>query len=96
MRRVGNVDGFIINQLQLTTNSQPASINPPLCDITTLTKQVMFITYCSVWYFNFTNFSAFTLLVGRQEEHPACEKLSYEVSSGVSCRESTLCQQHFY
>jgi len=27
MRRVGNVDGFIINQLQLTTNSQPASIN---------------------------------------------------------------------
>jgi len=31
-------------------------------------------------------FSALTLLVGRQEEHPACKKLSDEVlMSGASC-----------
>jgi len=31
-------------------------------------------------------FSALTLLVGRQEGHPACEKLSGGVLAGARCR----------
>jgi len=32
----------------------------------------------------FHAFSALTLLVGRQEEHPACKKLSSEVQAWLS------------
>jgi len=32
--------------------------------------------HCSLWYFLQYAFSALMLLVGRQEGHPACKKLS--------------------
>jgi len=35
-------------------------------------------------YYYYTAFSALTLLVGRQEGHPACKKLSSEVLAWLS------------
>jgi len=40
---------------------------------------------CSTGYPNVLAFSALTLLVGRQEGHPACKKLSGYLS-GARCR----------
>ena len=42
--------------------------------------------YCYYYYF-FCDFSALTLLVGRQEEHLACKKLSGEVLAWLFCLE---------
>ena len=39
---------------------------------------------CSTGYPNVLAFSALTLLVGRQEGHPACKKLSGEVLAWLS------------
>jgi len=33
--------------------------------------------YCFIYFFLFFAFSALTLLVGRQEEHPACKKTEW-------------------
>ena len=42
----------------------------------------IFYIFCILCYI--CAFSALTLLVGRQEEHPACKKLSDEVSVWLS------------
>jgi len=40
--------------------------------------------YLSIYYVIFIAFSALTLLVGRQERHPACKKLSVGVLAWLS------------
>jgi len=44
----------------------------------------LFLFYCFVFFFVFCAFSALTLLVGRQEGHPACKKLSGVVLAWLS------------
>jgi len=43
-------------------------------------------TFPSIFPFSFIAFSALTLLVGRQEGHPACRKLSGQVLAWLSAR----------
>jgi len=45
-----------------------------------------FTYYCYYYYYDVLTFSALTLLVGRQEGHPACKKLSGEVLAWLSVR----------
>ena len=45
---------------------------------------LMFHNYVLFWYHQFFPFSALTLLVGRQEGHPACKKLSGGVLAWLS------------
>ena len=50
-------------------------------DIYTLMKQCIFSIFC---LYNTLAFSALTLLVGRQEGHPACKNLSSGVLAWLS------------
>ena len=44
------------------------------------------VVFCCLFFVGFCTFSALTLLVGRQEGHPACKKLSGEVLAWLSVR----------
>jgi len=57
-------------------NAQPASAHP-------LLSNSLFVSLSS---YSFA-FSALTLLVGRQEEHPACKKLEWWGAGMVICLE---------
>ena len=72
-------------------------------DFTSLTNFKIFIMHVHIithlkcfpqafCLFNIAAFSALTLLVGRQEEHPACKKLSGGVLTWLSvCSEVQTC-----
>jgi len=47
-------------------------------------SNICYLKFSQIWTLARISFSALTLLVGHQEEHPACKKLSDEV---VVCRQ---------
>jgi len=49
-----------------------------------LSSSRFILALCNVLYCNDSAFSALTLLVGRQEGHPACKNLSGEVLAWLS------------
>jgi len=48
------------------------------------TFSAVFVNFCFIYYFLRVAFSALTLLVGWQEGHPACKKLSVGVLAWLS------------
>jgi len=53
-------------------------------NIASLLTTALYLNYLPTYLSYLYAFSALTLLVGRQEEHPACKKLSDEVLTWLS------------
>jgi len=69
-----------------------AKFSQPMCSLHILTSSIhrnIVIYFCISLYFIYLAFSAFTLLVGRQEGHLACKKLEWW-GTGMVIGPSTL------
>ena len=56
-----------------------------MCDVSNIGSRSIVLCYIFFYTFTFTSaFSALMLLVGQQEGHPACKKLSGEVLAWLS------------
>jgi len=68
-----------------TTDPSISGGDAALCQIAIMKCQrVLVLTVCIAWLTKYQAFSALTLLIGRQKEHPACKQLSDKVLAWLS------------
>ena len=72
---------FIFFSATAVSSDAPLVLYSVAC---TCAKFLLFLVHCTIAHFYIFAFSALTLLVGRQEGHPACKKLSSEVLAWLS------------
>ena len=72
------IGGSVGNSTKPILASAPSNVVLALSCLCQVLARVVKYYYCVIFAF-----SALTLLVGRQEEHPACTKLSDDCGAGV-------------
>jgi len=82
--RVDNRSDHHSHHHPVSTSSQSVHLNSPFLSISDCLSQLTVLSLSLIAYLPASAFGALTLLVGRQEGHPACKKLSGGVLAWLS------------